>query len=313
MKRSGFTLVELLVVIAIIGLLVGLLLPAVQEAREAARRMQCQNHVKQIGLALHNFESSFRVFPASGWTTNGPGNPAGKYTAWRASLLPFLEQSAVRTEYSLQLHWWEGSNLDVATTPIPIYVCPSTPTLGPVITAVAKPPRPAMTFNRPLARTDYEALQGVQPASIDATVYNATNRFAVMHRNSTTGFRDILDGSTQTLVVVEAAARPWVFRNGKARTLFQSDQGIGWVDSEGAFSLDGSNADGSAEGCGILNGCTRAINARNDNEPYSFHRSGANVVFADGHVTFVNDSVDLMVFAALSTRAAGEIVNMESF
>ncbi len=310
-RRRGFTLVELLVVIAIIGLLVGLLIPATQQAREAARRVQCQNNLKQIGLGLLNFESAHRIFPASGWTTVGPGNPAGKFTSWRTAILPFLDQSNVKAEYTVQLHWWEGTNLTAATTPIPTYLCPSTPTQRPVMNAVAKSPRPAMTFVKPLARTDYEAIQGVQPASISTTLYNADNRFAIMHRNSAVGFRDIIDGSSNTIAVVECAARPWVYRSNKSFSGFQSDQGISWVDSEGAFSLDGSNRDGSSEGCGIAAGCIRAINARNDNEPYSFHQGGMYSLFADGHVQFHSDGTELLLMAAYCTRAAGELIVAE--
>lgn len=308
MKRVAFTLVELLVVIAIIGILVGLLLPAVQQAREAARRISCQNNMRQVGLGLLNFESTFKFFPASGWTTTSSTNPSGKFTCWRAALLPYIEQSSVQASYSIQLNWWEGGNLIAGATVMPTFICPSTPEQQPVLSAIAKPPRPALTLTTPLARTDYEAIQGVQPASISTTLYNANNRFAIMHRNSRVGFKDILDGSSSTVAVVESSARPWVYRNRLSKPLFQNDQGIGWIDSEGAFSLDGANADATLEGCGIANGCSRAINAKNDNEPYSFHPTGINILFADGHAEFVAEQIDIMTFAAKCTRAAGEIV-----
>lgn len=309
--RRAMTLVELLVVIAIIGVLVGLLLPAVQQAREAARRMQCQNNLKQLGLAIHNFESSNRVFPASGWTTVGPGNPSGKFVGWRVMVLPFLEQSNVRELYDQSKNWWEGTNAAVGSIPIPIMFCPSVPSQPPVMSAVAKSPRPALTFATPLARTDYEAIQGVQPSSIDTALYNSSNRFSVMHRNSTNRFADITDGTSQTIMVVESGGRPSVYRNAKGMPTLNNDQGIGWVDSEGPFSLDGSNRDGSSEGCGIANGCSIAINRRNDNEPYSFHSAGAFVLFADGHVAMQSESTPILAMAALCTRAASEIVSAE--
>lgn len=302
--RGAFTLVELLVVLAIIGIVLGLILPAMSAAREAARRTQCQNNQRQVGLAVLNFESVHRVFPASGWTQRGPGNPYGTYMSWRTVILPFLEQTNVRNLYSIEKHWWEGTNLAVASIPIQIFLCPSTPDQEPVMQAIAKPPRPAITFSLPLARTDYEAIQGVQPNSIDPIRYDGGNRFSVMHRNSANRHGSILDGTSQTIMVVEAGGRPGVYRAGVFRRTLSNDQGIGWIDSEGAFSLDGSSPDGAREGCRPANGCTAAINARNDNEPYSFHAGGMHSLFADGHVSFVNQTISLSVMAALCTRAA---------
>lgn len=307
--RRGFTLIELLVVIAIIAVLIGLLLPAVQQVREAAARTQCQNNLKQLGLALHGFHDANQVFPASGWTQAGPGNPQGKFVGWRPLTLPFIEQENLQKLYDFSSNWWEGTNPTAAGVPVKTYQCPSVPQRSDVLSAVAKPPRPAMTFPVPIAPTDYEAIMGVQPSSIDPARYNSVNRFSVMHRNSRVRMADVGDGTSSTIMVVECAGRPAVYRNGAMVPSLSDDQGIGWADSEGPFSLDGSNADGSSEGCTPANGCTFAMNVRNDNEPYSFHRGGCNFLFTDGHVQFLRSSIPLSVMAALCTRNAGEVVS----
>jgi prepilin-type N-terminal cleavage/methylation domain-containing protein/prepilin-type processing-associated H-X9-DG protein len=309
-SRRGFTLIELLVVIAIIAVLIALLLPAVQQSREAARRTECRNNLKQLGLALHGFHDTYRVFPASGWTQVGPGNPAGKYVGWRPLMLPFIEQDNLQKLYDFNTNWWEGTNPTAAGVTVKTFLCPSTPNRREVLSAIAKPPRPAITFPVPVAATDYEAIQGVQPSSVNPALYNTGNRFSAMHRNSTNGVRDITDGSTNTIMVVECAGRPTVYRLRQVAPALNNDQGICWADSEGPFSFDGSNPTGTAEGCTPAGGCTAAMNKKNDNEPYSFHTAMANFLFADGRVQGLNESIDFAVFAALCTRAAGEVVSL---
>jgi prepilin-type N-terminal cleavage/methylation domain-containing protein/prepilin-type processing-associated H-X9-DG protein len=306
--RRAFTLVELLVVMAIISILVGILLPAVQQVRESARRAQCQNNLRQLGLALLNFHDGHGVFPASGWTTVGPGNPLGKYVGWRALTLPYIEQGSLQELYNFRLHWWERTNPTAGGVPVRTFQCPSSPGESDVFSAVAKPPRPAMTFPVPLAPTDYEAIMGVKPESIDPKRYNSGNRFSVMYRNSCVRMADVRDGTSSTIMVVECAARPHTYRVRSNMPDIRNDQGIGWVDSEGPFSLDGSNADGSREGCTPANGCQYAMNRRNDNEPYSFHFDSCNFLFADGHVQSIHQDIELLTMAALCTRSASEVV-----
>lgn len=311
-KGRGFTLVELLVVIAIIGILIAILLPAVQSAREAARRSSCQNNLKQLGLALHMFHDVHKVFPASGWTQSGPGNPAGKYVGWRPLILPYIEHENLKQLYKLKLNWWEGTNPTVGAVPVSVFRCPSTPSRPDVLSAVAKPPRPAITLSDPLAPTDYEAIMGVQPASINShfttPLYDRLNRFAVMYRNSTTAISAITDSTTCTLMVVECGGRPQVYRQRRVQPALSNDQGIGWIDSEGPFSFDAARPDGSAEGCGPAAGCTATMNARNDNEPFSFHPGGGNFLFADGHVQILSSTIGLSLFAALCTKNADEVL-----
>jgi prepilin-type processing-associated H-X9-DG protein len=296
----------LLVVIAIIGVLVGLLLPAVQAAREAARKAQCQNNLRQWGLAILNFESANRVFPASGWTQTSPGNPSGVYLGWRAVCLPYIEQTSLQSRYDFTLHWWQGTNLELGQFRLDVATCPSTPSLAPVLQIVAKAPRPALTLAQGLGRIDYEAIMGIRPI-LDPTIYDANNRFSVMHRDSRNRFASIRDGSSNTIMVFETAARPSVYRRSGARPDLKNDQGIGWIDSEGGYSLDGASSDGEREGCGPALGCQSMINARNDNEPFSLHSGGAFALYADGHVAFESDSVSVSSLAAKCTRDAGDL------
>jgi len=306
--RRGFTLIELLVVIAIIAVLIGLLLPAVQKVREASARTTCQNNLKQLGLALHHFHDVNRVLPASGWTVAGPGNPQGKFVGWRALSLPYIEQQNLQNLYDFSANWWEGRNLEAASYPVALFTCPSVPERKEITWSAAKPPRPAMTYAKPLAPSDYEAITGVSPA-INPVLYAtaAANRSA-MFRNSAVTMTDITDGTAGTILLVECAARPHVYRGPVMRYDLDNDQGQGWIDSEGGFNLDGANDDGSLQGLGPTL-TPRAVNATNDNEPYGFHPGGVNVTFADGHVQFVRETVRLEVFAALCTRAGGEVVN----
>lgn len=303
--RLAFTLVELLVVIAIISVLVGLLLPAVQAAREAARRVQCQNNLKQVGLAILQFESANRVFPASGWTRPGPGNPSGSYLSWRAVCLDYLEQSNVANQYDAQQNWWHANNLFVGTLSQASFVCPSTPIMESLLLVPPKSPRPALELMSPLARTDYEAIMGVRPL-LDPNIYDASNRFSVMHRDSRTRHSQISDGTSNTIMVLEASGRPSVYRLRKRKNDIWNEQGIGWIDSESVFSLDGSSSDGEREGCGIGEGCPRAMNVRNDNEPYSFHTGGVFSLYADGHIAFKSEAEPILLFAAECTRAADD-------
>ena len=304
-KRFAFTLVELMVVVAIIGTLISLLLPAVQAAREAARRIQCQNNLRQVGLSLLQFESANSAFPASGWTRPGIGNPSGSYLSWRGVCLGFMDQANVLNRYDLQQHWWSENNLEVGSYQQPVFLCPSSPSIEPKLVVSPKAPRPALALDKGMATTDYEALMGVRP-SIDATKYNTSNRFSVLHRDSRTKFSQITDGSSNTIMVLESSGRPAVYRRGKQKADAWNEQGIGWIDSESAFSLDGSSADGAAEGCGVAAGCFVAINARNDNEPYSFHSGGAFALFADGHTAFESEATSILAFAAQCTRAAND-------
>lgn len=163
-RNAGFTLVELLVVIAIIGVLVGLLLPAVQAAREAARRMQCSNNLKQIGLAMHNYETALRRLPPS---HIAPWNGDAADGGWGAVLLPYLEQSALYDRYDWNTHWWEDGNQRVVASPVATYQCPSDSGGEEVIRGIVSTHfNPASAFDNPDAHAamgDYVTIHGSLP------------------------------------------------------------------------------------------------------------------------------------------------------
>ncbi len=124
--QRGFTLIELLVVIAIIAILIALLLPAVQQAREAARRTQCKNNLKQIGLAMHNYESTYGQFPPGSMFVISGGNTINQANSWGRMILPFIEQAPLATSFDPNVSIFTGSNLALLATNIPGYRCPST-------------------------------------------------------------------------------------------------------------------------------------------------------------------------------------------
>jgi prepilin-type N-terminal cleavage/methylation domain-containing protein len=298
-KRAGFTLVELLVVIAIIGILVALLLPAIQAAREAVRRASCQNNLRQLGIALHNYHDVLGELPPSRIPT--PLNN------WMALTLPFIEQKNVQDLYHFDKDWSAVENQPAVRTKIKILICPS---------ASGGPERlDQFASGRFAAVSDYAT-----PAGTTALVYSANSLPAPTDLrgiiNGLEGIRlaQILDGTAQTILVIEDGGRPAHWLRGRQGPPNSNNScgnadvsggrvtGSAWADPAGDLPLHSFAASGlSCPGPCVMN-CT------NNNEPYSFHPSGMNVIFADGGSRFISESVSIHVFAGYITRSGAEIV-----
>jgi prepilin-type N-terminal cleavage/methylation domain-containing protein/prepilin-type processing-associated H-X9-DG protein len=300
--RAGFTLIELLVAVAIIALLIALLLPAVMQAREAARRSQCSNNLKQIGLALHNYESEWRMFPTA--TRSTPAQTGRKQATMLARILPFLDQGSLFDRYDFRVNWFDVANPPVIRTQIAAFKCPSTPDSNRLDT---KPiPVAGGSFSGPRACADYAPMEGV------GSLLTGTGLVDVRSEGSAGALQvnftqcriaDILDGTSSTIALAEDAGRPVWYIRGKIDPLGTVLPGAGWADDEQDYFLHGASGDALASPPGPC-----AINCHNDGEIYSFHAGSANVLFADGHTKFLSASTDIRLVARLITPRSREVV-----
>jgi prepilin-type N-terminal cleavage/methylation domain-containing protein/prepilin-type processing-associated H-X9-DG protein len=375
--RGAFTLIELLVVIAIIAVLIALLLPAVQSAREAARRAQCVNNLKQIALAHLNFESTNGWFPpdvdyltppylpdtdpsVQGFGANGQEN-AGNFIR----ILPYLEQMNVYNAINFSWSSFDQRNVppivggpgslytgvgqsSAYTVVINAFICPSSPAPSSInyyntcwsgYGNGSQNPIPAPP-SEIWGRTDYFPTCGFHTSLLLSLGYSSAAANALTAQdsgvianlstsNATTGLvntpiphvriASITDGTSNAIMIGEDAGRPVGYNH--ARSIFNQNGGPvdgvinpvnygggAWADPYSYAHLCGATADGIRCTGGIC-----MINCSSNNELYSFHPGGVNVVFADGSVHFLKESMDPRVIVSLVSRAGGEIVSSDQY
>lgn len=285
-SRSAFTLIELLVVIAIIGLLVALLLPAVQSARESARRTQCKNHLKQIGIALHQYHDRSAHFPPGYLTAVAPDNSdLGPGWGWASFLLADLEETNVQSEMSRGFDIGDARNQAARGTLLPVFLCPSDP---------APPSFTVEATTTTVAYGNYLAVNGNQGVS-DAA---GTNDGSFL-RNSWFRMADITDGLSCTLFVAERSQR-------MSYTTWVGAVTGGEVPSR----LDPAAIESAA--ALVLGHCGPHVPnnpAVTDADAFSSsHPSSVHFLLGDGSVRLITDSIAVPVYDALATRAGGEAV-----
>lgn len=299
--RAGFTLIELLVAVAIIALLIALLLPAVQQAREAARRAQCSNNLKQIGLALHNYESQWGMFPTA--TRPIPSQLGEKRTATLARILPFVDQASLFQKYDFAANWYDSQNPTLVQTQLGVFQCPSTPDSNRFDTNSI--PAGSGTFSGPRACADYAPLEGIGSLLTGTGLIDTQSQGSpsVLQVNfNQCRIADITDGASSTIMIAEDAGRPTWYIRGRVAPVVMAIPGAGWADDEQDFFLHGAQNDPLASSPGPC-----AINCHNDGEIYSFHAGTANSLYADGHARFLSASMDIRLVARLITPRSQEI------
>ncbi|HUY93447.1 MAG TPA: DUF1559 domain-containing protein [Pirellulales bacterium] len=350
-NRSGFTLVELLVVIAIIGMLVGLLLPAVQAAREAARRSQCANNFKQIGLGFHHFHDIHKAFPQAYKLLSSPDPTAppgtGEYGAGAfVMILPYIEQTQTVqgidvTRAALSSVNMPPNNIAYSMT-IPIFLCPSSPGPPTIVYSaelansfnnfgISVTPAPGLIFGR----TDYCPDAGMM-AALPGISINAGASIICQPPDGPVRFGDVTDGTSNTFMVVEDGGRPgWYGYKGAAKEpdigAYQpvmgsylggangpAPQGGGaWADPLNYNATNGADPSGTAIAAGggfmgiPLAPWSCATGCSNDSEIFAFHPGGGSILFGDGSVRFVRDGLSMSLVQALLSRAGGEAITFE--
>ena len=336
-RKRGFTLIELLVVIAIIAVLIALLLPAVQQAREAARRTQCKNNLKQMGLGIHNYESTYSRMPSSGEGHNPNAGictrqqfPVSMFTA----VLPYIDQAPLYNRFNFSEHYSSATNAPNAKTNIAAFLCPSN--------AITKPD--PLGFGNidymPVAYTDLDPITGLRNKSTGGSnpCANGASKTGPLGLYGNK-MGDITDGMSNTVFIFEDAGRPngivgaytqsqHIAYNGTGVPGWDTTQMLGgsglntapgrWADPDSANGVSGP-PNATTTPIGIINqnkipvggpaACPWLTNNCGPNdEPFSLHTGGCHALLGDGTVRFISENVDTHIVRRLSDPADGEII-----
>ena len=301
-RRAGMTLIELLVVIAVIGVLIALLLPAVQMAREAARRTECRNHLKQIGLALENYHSTHGIYPpasirAPAFLDNGRDDPR---STWTISILPFMDAAPLYNSYQPLLSTDEPPNQGLRNATIPGYRCPSD--FG---ADVLFEPRLGITYRR----GNYGANFGAGSWGSDdwkQAIYRG-----VMGQNVAVSHAGITDGASQTVLVAELRIQPSLRDNRGAWAFHAAGSASVGLDCD--TLCQGINGDSKSDWIPFCDpvptalSCTFQNDVDSNSGPRSQHRPGAHLLLGDGSVRFVSENVDQTTLNAMFTSQNHEV------
>jgi prepilin-type N-terminal cleavage/methylation domain-containing protein/prepilin-type processing-associated H-X9-DG protein len=299
-ERRGYSLIELLVVIALLAILVGLLLPAVQKVRAAAARTHCANHLRQLGIGLHTFASTTGYLPSSGQGTNYATDPPSVMFELHSTftqLLPYMEQENVYRQMDLSRAYnATAENRAAAQTVIPILICPSNP--------LRPQPRDAAGYGC----TDFTPVYyvDIDPITGERNKFRRVDGGLILGRSPVWA---ITDGTSNTIAIAEDVGRNDTMTMIYPDPLGGLRQVHRWAEPDCAIGIS-KGINNNAHPFGGPPACPWSTNNCGPNEEiFSFHPGGAQVVFCDGHIAFLRQSMDPRTLRKLVTRTGGEVIS----